>query len=139
MRSVPDGCSLCFSISRVACDWQRLNWERRFDRKHRGDENDCRIRGSKGVIAQLTKMIALEYGQQGIRANAIDASVIETDILNGIVEDSRATLASYGHLHALQRVGQPEGIAQNVAWLASPRFSFVTGALVMAYGGYTPM
>ncbi len=94
---------------------------------------------SKGAIAQLTQVIALEYGEQGIRANAIGAGVIETDILSGMVEDSRATLASYGHMHALGRVGQPEEIAQTVAWLASPRSSFVTGALVMADGGYTAM
>ena len=86
-----------------------------------------------------TKVIALEYGEQGIRANAIGAGVIETDILAGIVEDSRATLASYGHMHALGRVGQPEEIAQTVAWLASPRSSFVTGTLLMADGGYTAM
>ncbi len=94
---------------------------------------------SKGATAQLTKVIALEYGEQGIRANAIGAGVVETDILAGIVEDSRATLASYGHMHALGRVGQPEEIAQTIAWLASPRSSFVTGALVMADGGYTAM
>ena len=94
---------------------------------------------SKGAIAQLTKIIALEYGEQGVRANAIGVGVIETDILAGIVEDSRATLASYGHMHALGRVGQPEEIAQTIAWLASPRSSFVTGALVMADGGYTAM
>jgi len=54
---------------------------------------------SKGAIAQLTKVIALEHGEQGIRANAIGAGVIETDILAGIIEDSRATLASYAHMH----------------------------------------
>ncbi len=43
---------------------------------------------SKGAIAQLTKVIALEYGEQGIRANAIGVGVVETDILAGIVEDS---------------------------------------------------
>ena len=94
---------------------------------------------SKGAIAQLTKVTALEYGEQGIRANAIGAGVIETDILAGIVEDSRATLASYGHMHALGRVGQPTEIAHVVAWLASPRSSFVTGTLLMADGGYTAM
>ena len=94
---------------------------------------------SKGAIAQLTKVIALEYGERGIRANAIGAGVIETDILAGIVADSRATLASYGHMHALGRVGQPEEIAQAVAWLASPRSSFVTGTLLMADGGFTAM
>lgn len=94
---------------------------------------------SKGAIAQLTKVIAIEHGRDNIRANAIGAGVVQTGILDGIVEDSRATLASYGNMHALGRVGQPEEIAQTIAWLASPRASFVTGALVMTDGGYTAL
>ncbi|EON19511.1 dehydrogenase [Cupriavidus sp. GA3-3] len=56
---------------------------------------------SKGAIAQLTKVLAVEYGKLGIRVNAVAPGVVETNILAGIVEDSRATLASYGHLHPL--------------------------------------
>ena len=92
---------------------------------------------SKGAIAQLTKVIAVEYGREGIRANAIGAGVIETGMLDGMVADSQATLASYGPAHPLGRVGQPEEIAQVIAWLASLRASFLTGALVMADGGFT--
>ena len=92
---------------------------------------------SKGAIAQLTRVIAAEYSQQGIRANAIGAGVIETGFLGG--QDSKATLASYGHLHPIGRVGQPEEIADVIAYLASPRASFITGALVMADGGYTAL
>ncbi len=92
---------------------------------------------SKAAIAQLVKTIAVEHGRQGIRANAVGVGVVETDILEGIVEDSRATLAGYGDAHALGRVGQPREIAEVVAFLASPAASFITGALVMADGGYT--
>ncbi len=63
---------------------------------------------SESAIAQFTKGIELEYSEQGIHANAIGAGVIKTDILAGIVEDGRATLASYEHMHALGRVGQPK-------------------------------
>ena len=92
---------------------------------------------SKAAIAQLVKTIAIEHGRDGIRANAVGVGVVETDILEGIVEDSRATLASYGDAHALGRVGQPGEIAEVVAFLASPAASFITGTLVMADGGYT--
>lgn len=94
---------------------------------------------SKGAIAQLTKVLAVEYGEHGIRVNAVAPGVVETNILAGIVEDSRATLASYGHLHPLGRVAKPAEIADVIAWLASPRASFVTGALIMADGGYTAL
>ena len=92
---------------------------------------------SKGAIAQLTRVIAAEYSGQGIRANAIGAGVIETGFLGG--PDSKATLASFGHLHPIGRVGQPEEIADVIAYLASPRASFITGALVMVDGGYTAL
>jgi NAD(P)-dependent dehydrogenase (short-subunit alcohol dehydrogenase family) len=93
---------------------------------------------SKGAIAQLIKVIAAEYGSQGIRANALAPGVVETDILDVTgVADSRAVLASYGNAHPIGRVGQPAEIAEAIAFLVSPAASFITGALVMADGGYT--
>jgi NAD(P)-dependent dehydrogenase (short-subunit alcohol dehydrogenase family) len=94
---------------------------------------------SKGAIAQLTRVLALEHGAQGIRVNAVCPGVVETDILEGIVPDSRATLASYGSAHPLGRVATPQEIAEVIVWAASPRASFVTGALLMADGGYTAL
>jgi NAD(P)-dependent dehydrogenase (short-subunit alcohol dehydrogenase family) len=94
---------------------------------------------SKGAIAQLTKVIAVEYGARGIRANAVAPGVVETDILKGIVPDSRATLASYGSAHPIGRVGQPQEIAEVIAFLASPASAFLTGTLVMADGGFTAL
>jgi NAD(P)-dependent dehydrogenase (short-subunit alcohol dehydrogenase family) len=92
---------------------------------------------SKAALVQLTRSIAIEYGMHGIRANAVAPGVIETDILEDIVPDSRATLASHGPSHPLGRVGQPEEIAEVIAFLASPASRFMTGSLVMADGGYT--
>ncbi|PWW08120.1 SDR family NAD(P)-dependent oxidoreductase [Mangrovibacter plantisponsor] len=92
---------------------------------------------SKGAIAQLTKVLALEAAEYGIRVNAVAPGVVETNILSDIVEDSRATLSSYGHVHPLGRVAQPEEIAEAITWLASPKASFVTGTILMADGGYT--
>ncbi|WGF88099.1 SDR family NAD(P)-dependent oxidoreductase [Marinivivus vitaminiproducens] len=94
---------------------------------------------SKGAIAQLTKVIAVEYGDRSVRANAVAPGVVETDILEGIVEDSRAKLASYGPVHPIGRVAQPADIAEIIAFLAAPASGFMTGALVMADGGYTAL
>ena len=74
-----------------------------------------------------------------MRANALAPGVVKTDILAGIVENSRRTLAGYGHAHALGRVAQPAEIAEAIAFLASPAASFITGALVLADGGYTAL
>ena len=66
----------------------------------------------------------------------LDTSVADWD---GIVADSRQTLASYGHLHPLERVAQPTEIAESIAFLASLAASFIMGALVMAGGAYTKL
>ena len=95
---------------------------------------------SKGAIAQLTKVIAVEYAHCGIRANVVAPGVVETDILQSTgIENSRATLAGYGAAHPLGRVAQPAEIAEIIAFLAAPASSFMTGALVMADGGFTAL
>ncbi|MFE7069052.1 SDR family NAD(P)-dependent oxidoreductase [Streptomyces sp. NPDC057620] len=92
---------------------------------------------SKGALAQLTKVLAVEGGPLGIRANLVAAGVIETDFLDTFRSDSRSYLASFAHAQPLGRVAQPEEIAEVLCFLASPRSSFVTGAVVAADGGYT--
>lgn len=102
-----------------------------------GMKSTAAYSASKGAIAQLTKVLALEAAEYDIRVNAVAPGVVETNILAGIVENSRATLASYGHAHPLGRVAQPQEIAETIVWLASPKASFVTGTVLVADGGYT--
>ncbi|WP_037570608.1 SDR family NAD(P)-dependent oxidoreductase [Phaeacidiphilus oryzae] len=92
---------------------------------------------SKGALAQLTKVLALEGGPLGIRANLVAAGVIETDFLDTFRPDSRAYLTSFGDAHPLGRVAGPREIAEVLCFLASPRSSFVTGAVLAADGGFT--
>ncbi|MEU9371974.1 SDR family oxidoreductase [Streptomyces avermitilis] len=92
---------------------------------------------SKGALAQLTKVLAVEGGPLNIRANIVAAGVIETDFLDTFRPDSRTYLASFGDAQPLGRVAQPEEIAEVLCFLASPRSSFVTGAVVAADGGFT--
>ncbi|MFD7667857.1 SDR family NAD(P)-dependent oxidoreductase [Streptomyces sp. NPDC059788] len=92
---------------------------------------------SKGALAQLTKVLAVEGGPLGIRANIVAAGVIETDFLDSFRSDSRAYLASFADAHPLGRVAHPGEIAEVLCFLASPRAAFVTGAVVAADGGIT--
>ncbi|MEU3190622.1 SDR family oxidoreductase [Streptomyces sp. NPDC006992] len=92
---------------------------------------------SKGALAQLTKVLALEGGPLGIRANLVAAGVVETDFLDTFRTDSRAYLASFADAHPLGRVARPREIAEVLCFLASPRSGFVTGAVVAADGGFT--
>lgn len=92
---------------------------------------------SKGALAQLTKVLAVEGGPLGIRANIVAAGVIETDFLDTFRSDSRAYLASFAGAQPLGRVAKPEEIAEVLCFLASPRSSFITGAVIAADGGFT--
>ncbi len=93
---------------------------------------------SKGALAQLMRVIAIEGGKRGIRSNAVAPGVIETDIMEGVVEGTgRAMLRSFGDQHPMGRIGQPEEVAEAIAFLASPASSFITGALLMVDGGWT--
>ena len=94
---------------------------------------------SKGAIAQLTKVLAIDFGKQNIRVNAVAPGVVETGILDHFDPNGRQTLVNAGPAHPIGRVAQPSEIANVIAFLASPRSSFMTGSIVLADGGYTAL
>jgi NAD(P)-dependent dehydrogenase (short-subunit alcohol dehydrogenase family) len=92
---------------------------------------------SKGAIIQITRTLAIEFAASGIRVNAVAPGAVITGFLGDAVPDSRALLESFGPHHPIGRSATPQEIAEVIAFLASPRASFMTGAIVMADGGYT--
>jgi NAD(P)-dependent dehydrogenase (short-subunit alcohol dehydrogenase family) len=87
-----------------------------------------------GVIA-VTKAAAIEYGEQGIRANAICPGFIETPMSGGKGASERFPALVGGS--ALKRGGQPEEVAELASFLASDRASYITGAIIPIDGGVT--
>lgn len=92
---------------------------------------------SKGGIAQLMKVLAIEGAPFGIRSNAVAPGVIDTGFLNDIRADGQEYLRTFGSAHPLGRIASPEEVAESVLYLASDRASFVTGALLAVDGGFT--
>ena len=87
-----------------------------------------------GVIA-ITKQAAIEYGEQGIRANAICPGFIETPMSGGKGAAERFPGLVQGS--CLKRGGQPEEVAELASFLASDRAGFITGAVIPIDGGST--
>ena len=92
---------------------------------------------SKGALAQITRVLAIEGGGKGIRSNAVLPGVIDTDIMEGVVDNGREMLASFGDAHPIGRIGGPREVAEAIAFLCCDAASFITGALVAVDGGWT--
>jgi NAD(P)-dependent dehydrogenase (short-subunit alcohol dehydrogenase family) len=90
---------------------------------------------AKGALAQITRTLALEAIEHGIRVNAVGAGDVVTNLLNTFRDDGREFLVEHGKLAPIKRAAQPEEIAEVVAFLASEKSSFIVGAIVMADGG----
>jgi NAD(P)-dependent dehydrogenase (short-subunit alcohol dehydrogenase family) len=89
---------------------------------------------AKGGAAALTRAAAAEYAAEGIRINAISPGAIETELWAnapaGMLEQVAAGIP-------MQRVGQPQDIAETVVWLCSDAAGFITGQNIAIDGGYT--
>ncbi len=97
---------------------------------------------SKGAIHALTRALALDFAAHRIRVTSVSPGSVRTPILelaarrfDGPEADVDAAFARFGAAHPLGRIGEPEEVAEMIAFLASPRAAFVTGSDHVIDGG----
>jgi glucose 1-dehydrogenase len=91
---------------------------------------------SKGAMANLTRTLALEFADRGIRVNAVGPGAIDTPLNAAWTGDQAKRAVVEGHI-PLGRVGTVEEIAAVFAFLASDDASYITGQTIYACGGLT--
>lgn len=91
---------------------------------------------SKHGVVGLTKQMALELGEQGIRVNAVAPGVVRTALTERYFQDAAMTQV-IRDIHALGRWAEPEEIARAILFLAAEENGFVTGSILAVDGGWT--
>jgi NAD(P)-dependent dehydrogenase (short-subunit alcohol dehydrogenase family) len=92
------------------------------------------VSAKHGVVG-LTENAALEYGQHGIRVNAVGPGFIKTPLISVLDQDPKV-MEQIVALHPMGRLGRPEEVAELVIWLSSDKASFITGGYFPIDGGY---
>ncbi len=99
---------------------------------------------SKGAIHALTRAMALDFAADGIRVVSVSPGSVRTPILelaartfDGPDADIDAVFSRFGAAHPLGRIGEPEEVADLVAFLASAKAAFITGSDYIVDGGLT--
>ena len=98
-------------------------------------DNNLSYSVSKGGVVQLTRSIAIDYGVEGVRCNALAPGYVDTPMTAMIGRDPEIYKRMVAY-HALGRSGKPREIANAALFLASDESSFVTGHVLVVDGGY---
>ncbi|HMG41002.1 MAG TPA: SDR family oxidoreductase [Acidimicrobiales bacterium] len=95
-----------------------------------GDDHHVAYGSSKGGVNSLTRYVATQYGRHGVRCNALALGIVTPD------RTPSPAVAPYIAHKLVGRLGHPTDVAEMVAFLASPRSSYLTGQVISLDGGF---
>jgi NAD(P)-dependent dehydrogenase (short-subunit alcohol dehydrogenase family) len=104
-----------------------------------GARNRAAYASSKAAVVLLTKCMAIDYGRENIRVNAICPGFVETPLTEAVFSqapDPQTVRRERVAVHPIGRLGQPEDVAGLAVFLASDESAWVTGAALPVDGGY---
>ena len=90
---------------------------------------------AKGAIVTFTRALAKDLAEYGIRVNAVSPGTIDTAFHDGIRKTNPALFESWKNNILLKRFGQPEDVANVIAFLCGKQASYITGEIVQINGG----
>jgi meso-butanediol dehydrogenase/(S,S)-butanediol dehydrogenase/diacetyl reductase len=100
----------------------------------RGDWNQAAYNATKAAITNFVRSLALDWGERGVRLNAVAPAFTLTELTEGVGRNEQS-LAPFVNRIALGRPGQPEDVAPPVLFLASDAARYVTGVVLPVDGG----
>ena len=98
-----------------------------------GQKEQAAYGPAKFVASGLTKHLAVEWADRGIRVNAVAPGTIQTEAVAELPDEYKKPMLE---AHPIGRLGEPYEVASAILFLASDEASFITGAILPVDGGY---